>query len=347
MNYSSIENYSKQPLISIIVPVYNVKEYLDDCINSLVGQTYTHLEIILIDDGSTDGSGQLCDIWKNKDPRIVVIHDSNHGVCHARNHGLRLAKGEFIGFADPDDWIDLNAYEEMVNAMISSQSDACGTGFVINSFDGGKILKNDKGNKSILSRDEAIDVIYSTEIEKNYLTWSLCDKLFSRKALKNVFFDESLHLSEDQLFLWHTLKNISQFVYIPLCSYHYRMRDGSATHTALDIKKGTYIDAINMIREDSKDMPEKVRYTIDCTFWTIVLNVIKKYFYEKDKWGSQQKDIELYLKHYQSVLRSNFWHFVLGKAGIKRKLLYCFLSLPYIITYNLVKGVRWINEQIK
>ena len=97
-------------LLSIIVPVYNVERYLEQCILSLVHQSYRSIEILLIDDGSSDGSFAICDEWAKKDQRIRVFHTENHGVSHARNVGLEQARGDYIGFVDSDDWIDLDMY---------------------------------------------------------------------------------------------------------------------------------------------------------------------------------------------------------------------------------------------
>ena len=96
---------STQPLISVIVPVYNVERYLDQCVESLIGQTYERLEIILVDDGSTDSSGEQCNAWANRDNRIRAVRQCNAGLAAARNTGLDLAKGEYIGFVDSDDYV--------------------------------------------------------------------------------------------------------------------------------------------------------------------------------------------------------------------------------------------------
>lgn len=101
-----MENTETLPLISIIVPVYNVKNYLEKCLQSICGQTYKNLEIILIDDGSSDGSGELCDLFAQRDGRIKVIHQTNAGQSAARNRGLAVAQGELLGFVDSDDWIE-------------------------------------------------------------------------------------------------------------------------------------------------------------------------------------------------------------------------------------------------
>ena len=101
----------KTPLISVIVPVYKVEKYLDRCLESVVGQSFQDLEIILVDDGSTDRSGVICDRWAREDERFIVIHQKNSGAGAARNVGLRVSRGKFIGFVDSDDWIDLHMYQ--------------------------------------------------------------------------------------------------------------------------------------------------------------------------------------------------------------------------------------------
>ena len=107
----------ESPLISIIVPVYKVEQYLDYCVDSIVKQTYEKLEIILIDDGSPDNSPEICDRWSERDPRIKVIHKKNGGASEARNIGLDIAAGEYIGFVDSDDYIDKDMYRRMIEEL--------------------------------------------------------------------------------------------------------------------------------------------------------------------------------------------------------------------------------------
>ena len=108
-------------LISVIVPVYNVKDYLDECVSSLIAQTYKQLEIILVDDGSKDGSGELCDKYANDDDRIKVIHKSNGGLSSARNAGLDVARGEFVGFVDSDDFLAVDMYQMLHAEMVKNE----------------------------------------------------------------------------------------------------------------------------------------------------------------------------------------------------------------------------------
>ena len=111
------------PQISVIVPIYNVEKYLAKCIDSIINQTLTNIEIILVNDGSTDNSRKIIDKYDKKDSRIKVIHKKNGGQGSARNAGLDIAKGEYIGFVDSDDWIDSNMYENLYNAAISNNAD--------------------------------------------------------------------------------------------------------------------------------------------------------------------------------------------------------------------------------
>ena len=142
-------------LISIIVPVYKVEKYLKRCVKSIVNQTYKNLEIILIEDGSPDQCPYMCEEWSKRDPRIKVIHKQNGGLSDARNEGLKISTGEFIGFVDSDDWIAPEMYERLLNAIIADQSDIaqCNVKMVWENNLHSRILL--QPNKCVLKRDEA------------------------------------------------------------------------------------------------------------------------------------------------------------------------------------------------
>ena len=120
------------PLISIIIPVYNVEKYLAKCVESVINQTYKKIQIILIDDGSTDNSGKICDDFKLKDNRIEVIHKKNGGLSDARNAGLKIVKGDYIGFIDSDDYIEKDMYETLLCLLIENNADISIVSFVFN-----------------------------------------------------------------------------------------------------------------------------------------------------------------------------------------------------------------------
>ena len=129
-------------LVSIIVPVFNCIDYLDKCIDSIRSQTYSNLEIILIDDGSTDGSGEKCDFYKELDKRIIVYHQTNSGVCAARNNGKLHATGKYIAFFDADDWIEDCLIEVMIKHVTENDVDACWSIKIFKDNDGERILSD-------------------------------------------------------------------------------------------------------------------------------------------------------------------------------------------------------------
>ena len=150
-----MENTETLPLISIIVPVYNVKNYLEKCLQSICGQTYKNLEIILIDDGSSDGSGELCDLFAQRDGRIKVIHQANAGQSAARNRGLAVAQGEFLGFVDSDDWIEPDMYEFLYHLLKANGADISICSHYIETAVKTRV-KHSSGQFSSFSREEAI-----------------------------------------------------------------------------------------------------------------------------------------------------------------------------------------------
>lgn len=172
----------EKDLISVIVPVYNMEEYIKQCLDSILNQTYTNLEIIVVDDGSNDGSEKICDDYKNKDSRITVIHQKNSGVSVARNVGLDFCKGKFISFVDPDDYVEPQYIEYLYNSLIENCVD-------ISLCDYNYVDKNSKitGNE----KWDNIDIIHGKELLKenrkliNSVVWN---KLYSRDIWKNLRF---------------------------------------------------------------------------------------------------------------------------------------------------------------
>lgn len=227
--------------ISIIVPVYNVEKYLDQCIQSIVNQTYKNIEIILIDDGSTDSSGQICDNYAQKDERIRVVHKTNSGLSASRNLGLALSQGEYIMFLDSDDWIDTNTCQIAVDKIKVCHSD-----IVLWSY------KREYGDKSIINylfgTNEMtwdfrnIDLLYkrligptNQELKNPQSVDSLVTawgKLYKKEILKDILFvDTSIIGTEDALFNIYVFNRIKKACYIPDCLSHYRKTaSNSLTH---------------------------------------------------------------------------------------------------------------------
>ena len=177
-------------LISIIISVYNGDTYLDRCLNSITSQTYRNLEIILINDGSTDGSGRICDVWASKDPRIKILHTINQGVAAARNYGLHVASGEYIGFADADDWAEPDMFKELVDSLEQYDADIAICGFE-KKWPDHSVLKVSK-SLCCYTKEEAL---YELILDRNMQSY-LWNKLFRRKCIPNAPFPPLKRMSD-------------------------------------------------------------------------------------------------------------------------------------------------------
>ncbi len=211
------------PLISIIVPVYKVEKYLNQCVESIVRQTYQNLEIILIEDGSPDACPSMCDEWAKKDNRIKVIHRENGGVSSARNAGLNAATGEYIGFVDSDDMISDDFYEFLLNNLIEHQADISRCAHYY--FDDSGFVSNcDEIVDEVFCIDgkEHIMVDISKSGNKSVVLWN---KLFKADLLKGLRFDRSFVVGEDTLFLFNAYKYASRLVCYDLPKYGYNIHD--------------------------------------------------------------------------------------------------------------------------
>lgn len=219
-------------LISVIVPIFNVAPYLEKCISSIINQTYKELEIILVDDGSTDGSSDICDQYAKKDNRVIVIHQDNQKLTKTRKNGVRVAKGSYVGFVDGDDWIAPEMYEELYHHAKNEGAQIVLSGMFRDNND--KVYAEWPASiihKEGLYADESL-----YELKKNTLTClngSICNKLFEKKLfesqLKKV--DDDLYGIEDDLFAHLCILNSSKIFISNKSYYHGVERSDSATHS--------------------------------------------------------------------------------------------------------------------
>lgn len=208
-----------------------MEAYLDACVTSLVQQTYTNLEILLIDDGSPDNCPTMCDAWAERDARVRVIHSENHGVSHARNLGLRAATGAFLGFCDADDWIDADYYATLIDAMQADAAEIAVGGYIRDTGTGTYMRLRRTPARSY-SRREALAEMFQAGEEKAFW-WELCDKVFQRKLFDGLSLDEDIYVAEDMLLCGQVFFHAHRVAFRPLYGYHYRVRAGSATEGGL------------------------------------------------------------------------------------------------------------------
>lgn len=204
-------------MISVIIPVYNVEAYIRQSIESVCNQTYKNLQILLIDDGSTDGSGEICDEYAMRDKRIVVVHQKNGGAANAKNTGLKLAKGEYLAFLDSDDYLESDAYSFMVEQLNHYHADIVQCGF-------NKIFRDRSENKMTFSEVKEFDVCsYLKLFTEDWTCGLLWDKLYRRKVFDEICFEEG-HKIDDEFFTYKGVMNSSKIVCVPKVIYNYRQR---------------------------------------------------------------------------------------------------------------------------
>lgn len=231
INACAAENSHENAKISVVIPVYNVENYLRECMDSVIGQSHKNLEIICVNDGSTDSSLQILKDYQNKDDRIKIIDQKNKGVSSARNMGIKIAKGEYITFVDPDDILSLNAYETALN-KIKSNVDILVWGYKAFPNAGGWWLKAGQSSNKVYN-DKIVDAFFNGE-SASVVVWN---KFYRNKMLKenNLNFNEALKTSEDVEFNMLSFVRAKKIQFINDRLYNYRIkRKDSLT----DIYKG-------------------------------------------------------------------------------------------------------------
>lgn len=297
--------------ISVIVPVYNVEPYIKRCLDSVINQSYTNLEILCINDGSTDNSGKICDEYATKDKRIRVFHKQNGGLPSARNVGLQNFTGQYVGFVDSDDWIEPEMYETLHN-LVKNKNVSIGT---VNAFTATDTYSIPRRNtamipNSVLSRRDMLTYIYRLDIYNGFhvVVWN---KLFSAKLFScgKLHFDETLRVGEDVLFTAQAFLTegcTGAYKDIPL--YHYYQRSDSIMCSApinLRIYNGSLAAhkiVIDLLAENGyEDLTKLVKKEI-CYYASYIAEFAIK---AKDKKSLEimQEEMKNYLSDYAEVYR--------------------------------------------
>lgn len=224
------------PKLSVIVPVYNTAKYLRECIESILAQTFADFELILVDDGSTDGSGAICDEYAARDPRIQVIHQQNGGVTNARKSGVRCACGMYFSFIDSDDWIHPEMLGQMLEKCVEASTDMVVCDVCLEHEENTQFLPS-LAEEGLYHKAELCDKIYPTMLmdirfRRPGILGSSCNKIFHRNVLEKVFWrvDDSFVYAEDALFCYAALLESNSVFVLRRPLYHYRQHSESAMH---------------------------------------------------------------------------------------------------------------------
>lgn len=243
-------------IISVIIPVYNVKQYIERCIDSILNQTYKNIEIIIVDDGSTDGCDEICNMYAEKDKRIKVVHIKNSGVSNARNVGLRLAKGKYITFVDADDYIAKTYIEEMYKLCREEQCDIGIIGIIENNELTKKTSTSGESTNMLLTAEDALKEM----LNEKYYYGSVWGKIYKTNIWKNTYFNENTEIGEDMEVLYKLfLKSNKVNVNTNKRLYYYtKNRNDSATKSNYNKKWEKEITICDNILKDCRENHKNV-----------------------------------------------------------------------------------------
>lgn len=242
--------------VSLIIPVYNTVNYVGRCLESAVSQTYRNMEIICVDDGSTDGSERIVDEFAARDRRVIAIHQENRGESNARNVGLKAADGDYIGFMDCDDWIEPDMYETLVEALEEAGADMAIAGFYREFEESGKnriTVCNEKNvEPKAFDGKKLLSYLYERDAYRTFAY--IWDKLYRREIICDsqggqILFDESIKLGGDVLYLAECALNTKWAVYVDRTFYHYLQRADSGCHMPDLHRREDNIRAYQIVRQ--------------------------------------------------------------------------------------------------
>jgi glycosyltransferase involved in cell wall biosynthesis len=281
-----------------------VEKYLDKCVQSIVDQTYQNLEIILVDDGSPDNCGAMCDAWAEKDSRIKVVHKVNGGLSDARNAGMVIATGEYIGFVDSDDWIDTQMYQCLYEAMKTTDSDiaACGARRVWTNGKPAQELRS-VNRYCVLEQETIMEAL----ITSNGAVQTVWNKLYRRNVTKSVLFPAGL-IHEDEFWTWQVFAKSKRIVTLKESYYNYLQRDNSIMGAGFS-EKGLLVVQAKTERQNyiEKVMPKLTdigRTDLVYTCMHLGVQVLRT---------MHRKDAVRYLKYLKSTIRT----YPLGKTYLR------------------------------
>lgn len=313
--------------ISIIVPVYNVEPYLNQCLESLHNQTLQDIEIIIVDDGSTDGCPAIIDEWRNRDKRMKIIHKENGGVSSARNEGIEIASADWIAFVDPDDWCDIDYYENLYNVIQNQEEVIDAVICDYNEFIDGRIYRRDGAKKDfLLEEDNKIRGFRNRIIVPNIQTDdNIClkygmaqpwNKLYKKSIIdkQNLRFNINLRYYDDVEFNFHYFHFTKSIYYIKVCGYFYRLNNDSFSRKfksdRIELDKAYLESLIQKSKEENYD--DDTRQAIYISILRVIIHELLVCYYLHD-------ENKLSVKNKIEILKSEIDYFQDEISKIKPK----------------------------
>lgn len=311
--------------ISIIVPAFNIAEYLPRCLESIINQTYSNLEIIIISDGSTDGTNDVIKKFSEIDKRIVPVFKTNSGVSDTRNKGLEIASGDYIGFVDGDDYIEPEMYECLLNNLLENDADISHCGYQM-IFPSRVDYYYNTGKKIIQDNKKGIvDLIVGEYIEP-----SPCVKLYRREILHNLRMPQNIRINEDVLFNFRAFCNSKKSVYEDKPFYHYILRKGSAATSKVNDYK--LFDPIKVRKEIYNYCCDNYDIEIQSLAYSKYLNSVISLFREIK--NNNIKDRKEQANEYKFEIKKIKKKFILSKRVKLEKIFFLYFTPVHMFIYN-------------
>lgn len=319
-------SYNFEPLLSVIVPIYNTEDYLERCLNSIINQSYKNLEIILVNDGSTDSSKSICETYKKIDKRIKVINKKNGGLSSARNEGIRLSSGLLITFVDSDDWVNIDIYKKCIRAFTYEKCDVVDFKVAYASSETNKIDYEKSTYKVRTGEDIIYDYLYRGQTEK--CPFSVCRKVYRKDLFDNIKFPVG-KMNEDISTNFKILEKCSKSVNIDSVGYYY-FQDNNSSLTSGELKKRNF-DLIH----SSKELVELSQKYEDENIKSLAkIKLARSYFslIAKAAVGGVDEDIdENDMKYLIKELRRNYFLLMKSPIPLNRKIMISVACINYRI----------------
>ena len=289
-------------LISIIVPVYNVEQYLEKCVDSIINQKYKNLEIILVDDGATDSSGKLCDELAKIDNRIKVYHKENGGLSDARNYGVERATGDYIGFVDSDDYIDSEMYEELYEAIKKENVDVVECNLKIIYPDRVELFTEQK-YYNVYTKQEYLEEYL--KIEKIF--GSACVRLIKSDVVKKLKFPVG-KLYEDTYYAYDLIEKVDSYVIMNNPYYNYLMRENSITNTKFNPRIFDLIEIVEKFHKTTYEDYPGLKEAADCrkmyAYFSVLNSILLEENYRDNEYYSEI--LSYFKRNYISLLKNKY-----------------------------------------
>lgn len=325
--------------ISVIVPVYNIAKYLPKCIESIINQTYKTIEILLINDGSTDESGKICDEYAQKDNRIKVIHQNNQGISATRNNGIKASTCDYIIFIDSDDYIEEDYIETLYNGIKETNSDVASVTYKVRKLDETIIYDGSKDNNY---KENELIILEGTDIIKELLSQKIIKNFVWNKIYKkDVLCDFQVGINyEDMAFTLEVFSKLKKVAYINKSCYNYVKRDDSITATISEKNLVDFGNAIeeryNVVKKNFKNLDQYNLYA----FLESALALSTKYVITDRKYKTVEKKVFKFIDILLNYLNENEEEFIKLLNDYQK-------SCIYLMRYNTELFFNFLNERQK